>query len=209
MGARRRKKGGESPICAHTISVIAPMNCGVAVVFNLAVSSSIIFPMLNQREAFRRSVVASSWGIFALVVCLQCLVMEWKVGGGVGWVTRRRRRKSRQEAGDALADVLPRSWGSGPKYFFWGPRTIIPQPPRKLSGSHTGFLLLFSLVLFSCFVSSCSPLPTVCENEKTRNRTLRALRATSITSIISNLYYDTRKTSHSSPPWTKSSNSAR
>jgi hypothetical protein len=29
------------------------------------------------------------------------------------------KRKSRQEAGDALADVLPRRWASGPKYFFW------------------------------------------------------------------------------------------
>jgi hypothetical protein len=70
MGARWGKRGkrGKRPICAHTISVMAPMNCGVAVVFNLAVSSSIIFPTLNQREAFRRSVVASSWGIFVLVV---------------------------------------------------------------------------------------------------------------------------------------------
>jgi hypothetical protein len=128
------------------------MNCGVAVVFSLAVSSSIIFPMLNQREAFRRSVVASSWGILGLVVSLQCLVMEGKVGGGVGWV-KRRRRKSRQEAGDALADVLPRSWGSGPKYFFWGPRTIIPQPPRKLSGLAFRFpsAIFFNPFLLFCF----------------------------------------------------------
>jgi hypothetical protein len=107
------------------------MNCGVAVVFSLAVSSSIIFPMLNQREAFRRSVVASSWGILGLDVSLQCLVMEGKVGGGVGWVKRRRRRKSRQEAGDALADVLPRSWGSGPKYFFWGAKDDNPATTSK------------------------------------------------------------------------------
>jgi hypothetical protein len=40
------------------------MNCGVAVVLSLAVSSSTIFPMLNQREAFRRSIRASSCDIF-------------------------------------------------------------------------------------------------------------------------------------------------
>jgi hypothetical protein len=57
---RECRKRGEIPICAQTISVIAPMNCGVAVVFSLAVSSSTIFPMLNQSEAFRRSIRASS-----------------------------------------------------------------------------------------------------------------------------------------------------
>jgi hypothetical protein len=57
-------EGGErvedKPICAHTISVIAPMNCGVAEAFNLVVSSSTIFPTENQREAFRRSRRAES-----------------------------------------------------------------------------------------------------------------------------------------------------
>jgi len=182
------------------------MNCGVAVVFSLAVSSSIIFPMLNQREAFRRSVVASSWGILGLVVSLQCLVMEGKVGGGMGWV-KRRMRKSRQEAGDALADVLPRSWGSGPKYFFWGAKDDNPATTSKtfwvrIPVSFCYFLYSFSLVLFL-------PVHHYQLSAKRRNRTLRALRATSITSIISNLYYDTRKTLSSSQPWTKSSNSAR
>jgi len=43
---------GDKPSCAHTISVMAPINWGVAVVFSRAASSSTILPMLNQREAF-------------------------------------------------------------------------------------------------------------------------------------------------------------
>lgn len=39
------------PICAHTISVSAPMNCGVAIVFRRRVSSSTSLPIENQREA--------------------------------------------------------------------------------------------------------------------------------------------------------------
>lgn len=42
--------------------------------------------------------------------------MEGKVGGGVDWV----RRKSRQEAGDALADVLPKTLGIGSEIFLLG-----------------------------------------------------------------------------------------
>jgi hypothetical protein len=54
------------------------MNCGVAVVLSLAVSSSTIFPMLNQREAFRRSIRASSCDIFP------ALSKPLFVNGGVG-----------------------------------------------------------------------------------------------------------------------------
>lgn len=42
------------PICAHTISVNAPINCGVALVFRRNDSSSTILPIANQREAFKR-----------------------------------------------------------------------------------------------------------------------------------------------------------
>ena len=42
------------PICAQTISVNAPMNCGVALTPNLSVSSSTILPMENQRADLRR-----------------------------------------------------------------------------------------------------------------------------------------------------------
>lgn len=56
----RERGGKDEPICAQTISVIAPMNCGVAVVFKRAVSSSTILPIENQREAFSRSRRASS-----------------------------------------------------------------------------------------------------------------------------------------------------
>jgi hypothetical protein len=42
------------PICAHTISVSAPMNWGVAFTPRRRVSASTILPMENQRAALRR-----------------------------------------------------------------------------------------------------------------------------------------------------------
>lgn len=49
------------PICAHTISVNAPMNCGVALTPSLSVSSSTILPIENQRAALSRYSRQSSW----------------------------------------------------------------------------------------------------------------------------------------------------
>lgn len=53
-GKGREGKGGKVPICSQTISVKAPMNCGVAFMFSRRDSSSTILPMENQREALRR-----------------------------------------------------------------------------------------------------------------------------------------------------------
>lgn len=52
-----------SPICAHIISVNAPMNCGVAFTPNFSVSSSTILPIENHSAAFRRCQrqSASTW----------------------------------------------------------------------------------------------------------------------------------------------------
>lgn len=44
----------DTPICNHTISVKAPMNCGVALMPSLKVSSSTILPMESQRADLRR-----------------------------------------------------------------------------------------------------------------------------------------------------------
>ena len=43
-----------APICAQTISVKAPINCGVALTPSLSVSSSTILPIENQRADLRR-----------------------------------------------------------------------------------------------------------------------------------------------------------
>ena len=42
------------PICAQTISVRAPKNCGVVFTPNLMVSSSRILPMESQSADFKR-----------------------------------------------------------------------------------------------------------------------------------------------------------
>jgi len=54
-----------SPICAHTISVKAPINWGVALVLRRSDSSSTILPMENQRAALRRC-----WGFVSSQRCL-------------------------------------------------------------------------------------------------------------------------------------------
>lgn len=53
-GRQRKQDGGVLPICAHTISVKAPINCGVALVFRRSDSSSTILPIENQSAALRR-----------------------------------------------------------------------------------------------------------------------------------------------------------
>lgn len=59
-----------SPVCAHTISVSAPINWGVAFTPRRSVSASTILPMENQRAALRRygrvSAVLVAW-IFGLL----------------------------------------------------------------------------------------------------------------------------------------------
>lgn len=56
-----------SPVCAHTISVSAPMNWGVAFTPRRSVSASTILPMENQRAALRR------YGR----VSMQCSLLEY------------------------------------------------------------------------------------------------------------------------------------
>ena len=45
------RSGGAAPICVHTSSISAPMNCGVALVPSASVSLSTILPMLYQSAA--------------------------------------------------------------------------------------------------------------------------------------------------------------
>jgi hypothetical protein len=83
------QKKMDEPICAHAISVRAPMNCGVALTPSRRVSSSTIWPMEYQREDLRRwvgvlgrkgrRVEGGGWGMGD--------GREGRIGGfeGVGW----------------------------------------------------------------------------------------------------------------------------
>ena len=55
------------PICAHSISLMAPMKCGVALMSLSSETESIVCPTLYQRAALRRSSFSASFaGAMAL-----------------------------------------------------------------------------------------------------------------------------------------------
>ena len=56
----RKSRRFSEPICAHSISLMAPMKCGVALMSLSSETESIICPTLYQRAALRRSSFSAS-----------------------------------------------------------------------------------------------------------------------------------------------------